>query len=277
MVNDDFVGDGMVGDSEVGNRYLGIDLVPATWHDIGLVLDMLANQRAVEVGYTFIDNQVGDRRHLDFNELDIIAILWYTGVELERLEPLVQHLALQLIIVAFMQTCQFQGEGTVATERLDMGFAVFLRIDDPIFFLRTLFDTDGAEERYSGLFIDRVARINHTPIHRGAKLQLATQLGMIDDMGTIGLEHVLDDAYSLGVVSVFKGLGSQILIAEESWRQYFRMLAGNIVQVVRLQMARGQRQTVVNGTEGILIARQVGLVVCRRDFSLEEHHVDLHR
>ena len=41
-------------------------------------------------------------------------------------------------------------------------------------------------------------------VHRGVELQFAAQLGMIDDMRTIGLQHVLNDAHGLGVILLFK-------------------------------------------------------------------------
>ena len=100
---------------------------------------------------------------------------------------------------------------------------------------------------------------------------------MVDDMGTVGLQHVLKNTHGLGKIVLFVGLCSQLLVAEESRGQYFGMLTGYIVQVVRFQMARCQSQTVVNGTECILIAHHVGFVEGYRGFSLEEEQINLHR
>ena len=62
---------------------------------------------------------------------------------------------------------------------------------------------------------------------------------MVDDVGAVGLEHVLDDAHGLGQISLFDGCRRQLLITEESGREGLGMLACDIVEVVGLEMARG--------------------------------------
>ena len=42
-------------------------------------------------------------------------------------------------------------------------------------------------------------------VHRGAELDLAAQLGMIDDMCAVGLEHILNDALRLGKIVFIDG------------------------------------------------------------------------
>ena len=73
--------------------------------------------------------------------------------------------------------------------------------------------------------------------HRGAELQLAAQAGVIDNMGAVGLQHVLNDADGLGIVVLLDGLCCQLLVAEESRRECLGMFAGNVVQIVGLQVA----------------------------------------
>ena len=60
---------------EGGERYLGIDLVSGAWHDLGLVLHLFAHHCFVEVDHLLVKEKVGDRSHLDFNQLYIIAVL----------------------------------------------------------------------------------------------------------------------------------------------------------------------------------------------------------
>ena len=51
-------------------------------------------------------------------------------------------------------------------------------------------------------------------VHGGRELQLATQLGMIDDMRTIGLQHVLQDTTGFRqVIILLDSLFSELLIA----------------------------------------------------------------
>ena len=104
MVHNNLIADGLGSEFELRDRYLGIDLLPDAWHDIGLIIDMLANHRVVELGNLTIHNQVGDRSHLDINQLHIIFVLISTGGELDRLEPLIHNLALQRHVIAFMQS-----------------------------------------------------------------------------------------------------------------------------------------------------------------------------
>ena len=103
-------------------------------------------------------------------------------------------------------------------------------------------------------------------IYRGTEFQLATQLGMIDDVGAVGLQHVLNNADGLGIVVLRDGLCCQLLIATESWRKCFGMLAGYMVEIVGLHVTRGHCQTIVNRTEGILVACHVCLVEGALDF-----------
>ena len=74
-------------------------------------------------------------------------------------------------------------------------------------------------------------------VHGGAELQLATQLGMIDDVGAVGLQHILKYADGLGVIILVDGLLGEPLVTEESRRERLGMLTGDIVQVVGLHMA----------------------------------------
>ena len=85
-----------------------------------------------------------------------------------------------------------------------VGFTVFLCIDHPVFCIRTLFGTDAIEERDASLFVHRITGVDDMAVHRGVELQFAAQLGMIDDMRTVGLQHVLNDAHGLGVILPFK-------------------------------------------------------------------------
>ncbi len=158
-----------------------------------------------------------------------------------------------------------------------MGFALCRGLYRPVLCLRTVFLSDAIEEGGSCLFIDRGAGVNHMAVHRCTELYLATQLGMIDDMGAVGLEHILNDTHGLGIILLLERLGGQLLVAAESRRKDFGMLAGNIVQVIRLQMARCQRHTIVNGAEGKLVAHHVGLVEGRRDLRLKEDEIGLYR
>ena len=100
---------------------------------------------------------------------------------------------------------------------------------------------------------------------------------MIDDMGAVGLYHVLNDTDGFGIVVVLDGLCCLLLIAKESRRKGFGVLTGDMVEVVGFHVAGCHSQTVVNRAEGIFIAGQVGLVEGIRDLSLEEDGIDLHR
>ena len=57
-----------------------------------------------------------------------------------------------------------------------------------------------------------------------------------------------------------------MLVAQETRRECLGVFAGDMVQVVGLHVARCHAQTVVDGTEGVLIARHIGFVVGRLDF-----------
>ena len=72
-----------------------------------------------------VQNEVGDGSHLDFYQFYVAAFLVARG-ELERLEPVIYHLALQCIVIAFVQSRQLQCEGAVATECLDVRLTVGL-------------------------------------------------------------------------------------------------------------------------------------------------------
>ena len=52
---------------------------------------------------------------------------------------------------------------------------------------------------------------------------------MIDDMGSVGLKHILQDAHSLSLIILTEGIGSQLLVSEESRREGLGMLASDIV------------------------------------------------
>ena len=106
LVNNNLVGHCTVNQPKRGNGYPSINLIPGTRHDIGLVIDMLAHQVIVEVGHTFFCDEVGNGSHLDVNQFYIILLPVSTRGELERLEPLIHHLALQRHIIAVMQTRQ---------------------------------------------------------------------------------------------------------------------------------------------------------------------------
>ena len=138
---------GTVRGLEGRERYPGIDLIPGARHDFGLIPDLFANQRLVEVDHLLVEEEVGDRCHLDLNQFYIIAVLGQGGVELERLEPLVHLLASRSHVVAFLQGDELQGDGTVAAERFDMGLTFFRCVDHPIVFLGALFGADAMEER----------------------------------------------------------------------------------------------------------------------------------
>ena len=98
-----------------------------------------------------------------------------------------------------------------------MGLTVFRRVNYPVVFLGALLSSDAMEERYARLLIQRIATIDHMAVHGGRELQLATQLGMIDDMRTIGLQHVLQNTYGFRlVVILLDGVFSELLIAQEA-------------------------------------------------------------
>ena len=157
MVGNDLLGDKLLDEVQCRGRYLGIHLVANAGHDSGLVGHVLAHQGVVEVGYAFIDNQVGNGCHLDIYQLHVAAVLRQGGVELERLEPFVYHRALLCHVAAVVLASQLQGEGAVAAKGLDVGLAVFLRVDHPVLLLRASLASYGIEERGSRLFVDRVA------------------------------------------------------------------------------------------------------------------------
>ena len=146
-----------VGESEGRGRYLGIYLLPDAGHDVGLVDDVLADHQVVHIGHLRIDDQVGDGGYLDVDELHVVVVLVAARGELERLEPLVNHLALQGHVTAVVHSCQLQGEGTIATESLNVGLAVCLRFGHPVLCLRTVFASDAIEEGSTGLLVDRFA------------------------------------------------------------------------------------------------------------------------
>ena len=173
MVDDGLLGDGTVIELERGSRYLGKNPVPGTRQDIGLVVDMLANQCVVEVGNATINNQVGNGGHLDINQFDIVAVLLSRGVELDRLVPVVDNLVLVCHVVAVVHGGQFHGKGTVAAEGLDVGLALFRRVDDPVLSLRPLLVSDAVEEGCSSLFVNRSAGVDDMAVHRSTELELA--------------------------------------------------------------------------------------------------------
>ena len=178
---------------------------------------MLAHQQVVERCDAVVQDEVGDGCHLDVDEFHVVAVLRGFRVELDRLEPLVQHLALQLHVVAVVKAHQPRGQRTVATQCLDVGLAVLLGVSHPFRRLVALLGSYAIEERYAGLLVDGVAGVYHVAVHRRAELQLAAQLGMIDDMRAVGLQHVLDDTDGLGIVVLVDGLLGQLLVAQETW------------------------------------------------------------
>ena len=206
VVHNHLIGGGTVGDSECRSRNLGIYLTPCTRHDTGLISDLLTRHSGIEIRHLGVRNKIGDGGHLDVDELHVILVLISIGVELDRLEPLIQHLALLRHIATVVHTRQLQGVGTVAAESLDVGLTVFLRVHHPVLLLGAFSCSYAVEERCAGLLVNRIARVYHMSVHRGAELQLATQLGMVDDMGAVGLEHILNDAHGLRVVALINGL-----------------------------------------------------------------------
>ena len=185
-----------------------------------------------------VQYQVGNGCNLNLYQLYIIVVLVATGGELERFEPFVDNLVLVGHVVTVVHARQLGGEGTVASACLDMGLTLFRRVDHPVFLLLTLGTADAIEERGTGLFVDSVAGVYHMAVHRGAELQLTAQVGMIDDMGAVGLHHILKDAHGLSqIIVLIDSFCSQLLVAEESRREYFRMLMGDVVQVVGFHVA----------------------------------------
>ena len=206
VIHNNLIGGGTVSDSERRSRNLGIYLTPCARHDTGLISDLLTCHQGVEGSHLRVRNKIGDGGYLDVDKLHVILVLIGIGVELDRLEPLVQHLVLLRHVTTLMHTRQLQSVGTIAAESLDVGLTVFLCVHHPVLLLGAFGGSDAVEERCAGLLVNRVARVYHMSVHRGAELQLATQLGMVDNMGAIGLEHILNDAHGLRVVALINSL-----------------------------------------------------------------------